>query len=109
MTSTSAAARSSARAANSPPKPQPTITIRALAAPCNAPLRQKDGNPNRSGGDYRLFQCGAGGAPAKTVHPLLAERDRLGGPKGSRLEPPCEPQTVEERGEADGGVAQVEQ
>src|SRR5437879_12287412 len=28
---------SSARAANSPPKPQPTITIRALPAPCNAP------------------------------------------------------------------------
>lgn len=51
----------------------------------------------------------AGGAPAKTVHPLLAERDRLGGPEGSRLEAPFEPQAVQERGEADGGVAQVEQ
>src|ERR1700730_7751557 len=106
MTSTSAAVRPTARAPNKPPKPQPTITIRARPAPCNAPLRIH-GTPTDVGTIIGYSSSGSAAAPAQTLHPRLAQRHGLGGPEGARLEAPFEPQAVQQRGESDGGEAQV--
>src|ERR1700730_9216533 len=106
MTSTSAAVRASARAANKPPKPQPTITIRARPAPCNAPLRIH-GPPTDVGTIIGYSSSGSAAAPAQTLHPRLAQRHGLGGPEGARLEAPGEPQAIQQRGEPDGGESQV--
>src|SRR5260370_12978908 len=105
MTSTSAVVRSSARAANKPPKPQPTITIRARPGPCNASLRSR-GTSTDVGTIIGYSSSGSAGAPAQTLHPRLAQRHGLGGPEGARLEAPFEPQAIDQRGEADGGDAQ---
>src|SRR6267378_6121348 len=106
MTSTSAVVRSSARAANKPPKPQPTITIRARPGPCNASLRSR-GTSTDVGTIIGYSSSGLARAPAQTLHPRLAQRHGLGGPEGARLEAPFEPQAIEQRGESDGGEAQV--
>src|SRR3977135_1722003 len=106
MTSTSAAVRSSARAANKPPKPQPTITIRARPAPCNAPLRMRETSTD-VGTIIGYSSSGSAGAPAQTLHPRLAQRHGLGGPEGARFEAPFEPQAIQQRGESDGGEPQV--
>src|ERR1700682_242018 len=101
MTSTSAAVRSSARAANKPPKPQPTITIRARPGPCNAPLRIR-GTSTDGGTIISYSSTGPPAAPTQTLPPRRAQRPALGGPEGARLEAPFEPQAIQQRGESDG-------
>src|SRR5215472_12739308 len=54
MTRMSAGVRDSARAANSPPKPQPTMTICARPVPVNTPSTQPQ---PRFGGDYPWLQA----------------------------------------------------
>src|SRR5437016_1791040 len=100
MTSTSAGVRLSARAANRPPKPQPTITIRAR--PVNAPLL-KGLKPNSAmwgrlsaatsaanrGGVLVLLASAKArlrSAANQILHPRLAQRHGLGGPEGARLQ-----------------------
>src|SRR6202171_6835966 len=106
MTSTSAAVRASARAANKPPKPQPTITIRARPGPCNAPLRIRETSTD-VGTIIGYSSSGSGGAPAQTLHPRLAQRHGLGGPEGARFEAPFEPHAIQPRGATDRGAPLV--
>src|SRR5215472_4334644 len=74
MTSTSAGVRDSARAANRPPKPQPTMTICAGPPPVNTPSAQ----PSPScGGDYQWLQ-------ARTASRIIVPRH---GPQGDNNMP----------------------
>src|SRR5580658_11197432 len=105
MTRRSAGVWRSARAQKRPPKPQPTITIRAGVAPNKGPRSR--GIAEDVGAIMGYSRAGSSGPAAEAADPLLAQRQRLGRAEDARLKAPGEPQAIHERGEPDRRQAQI--